>query len=368
MLLEKQTARATLSPNNPIVNRFILSHSSWSITVSKLRIYITLTISIVINTGSLAQSDNSSSWVMQRTVHGYPDFHGYWFFGSRPPLQRSPGLGNRQAYSEAEAEELELAMQNRLDQQDAPLEPNRGAPEKGARIGQEADDAFLGHYLPAELIPINGEYKTSVIYHPMDGRIPRREGFLDFHAKRRASGLEDTDGPEGQNLSGRCLMFGAAVPSLTPGMMNPNLQIVQTKDHIMVLTEMIHDARIIRINDNHLPFNIPQWMGDSVASWEEDTLVVHSKNFRPEQSSSRTITISDEFELTERYTLVSKDEILYEFTVVDNKAYEQPFSGQRILTRNRPEERVYEYACHEGNYSLPGILAGARRLESENNN
>ena len=336
--------------------------------MSKLRIYISLTISIVINTGSLAQSDNSSSWVMQRTEHGYPDFHGFWFFGSRTPLQRSPSLGNKQVYSEVEAKELELAMQNRLDQQDAPLEPNRGAPEKGARIGQEADDAFLGHYLPAELIPINGEYKTSVIYHPMDGRIPRREGFLDFHAKRRASGLKDTDGPAGQNLSGRCLMFGAAVPSLTPGMMNPNLQIVQTKDHIMVLTEMIHDARIIRINDNHLPFNIPQWMGDSVASWEEDTLVVHSKNFRPEQSSSRTITISDEFELTERYTLVSKDEILYEFTVVDNKAYEQPFSGQRILTRNRPEERVYEYACHEGNYSLPGILAGARRLESENNN
>ena len=336
--------------------------------MSKLRIYITLTITIVINNGSLAQSDDISPWVMQRTEHGYPDFHGYWFFGSRTPLQRSPDLSNKQAYSKAEAEKLELAMQNRLDQQDAPLEPNRGAPEKGARIGQEADDAFLGHYLPAELIPVNGEYKTSVIYHPMDGRIPRREGFLDFHAERRASGLEDTDGPEGQNLSGRCLMFGAAVPSLTPGMMNPNLQIVQTKDHIMVLTEMIHDARIIRINDNHLPFNIPQWMGDSVASWEEDTLVVHSINFRPEQSSSRTITISEEFELTERYTLVSDDEILYEFTVVDNKAYKQPFSGQRILTRNRPEERVYEYACHEGNYSLPGILAGARRLESENNN
>ncbi len=336
--------------------------------MSKLRIYITLTITIVINNGSLAQSDDISPWVMQRTEHGYPDFHGYWFFGSRTPLQRSPDLSNKQAYSKAEAEKLELAMQNRLDQQDAPLEPNRGAPEKGARIGQEADDAFLGHYLPAELIPVNGEYKTSVIYHPMDGRIPRREGFLDFHAERRASGLEDTDGPEGQNLSGRCLMFGAAVPSLTPGMMNPNLQIVQTKDHIMVLTEMIHDARIIRINDNHLPFNIPQWMGDSVASWEEDTLVVHSINFRPEQSSSRTITISEEFELTERYKLVSDDQILYEFTVVDNKAYKQPFSGQRILTRNRPEERVYEYACHEGNYSLPGILAGARRLESENNN
>ena len=163
-------------------------------------------------------------------------------------------------------------------------------------------------------------------------------------------------------------MFGAAVPSMTPGMMNPNLQIVQTKDYVMVLTEMIHDARIIRINDNHLPFNIPQWMGDPVASWEGDTLVVHSNNFRPEQSSSRAITLSDEFELTERYTLVSKNEILYEFTVLDSKAYERPFSGERILTRNRPEERVYEYACHEGNYSLPGILAGARRLDSAQEN
>ena len=104
-------------------------------------------------------------------------------------------------------------------------------------------------------------------------------------------------------------------------------------------------------------------MGDPVASWEGDTLVVHSNNFRPEQSSSRSITLSDEFELTERYTLVSKNEILYEFTVLDSKAYERPFSGERILTRNRPEERVYEYACHEGNYSLPGILAGARRLD-----
>ena len=336
--------------------------------MSKLRIYLIFVIAIVINAGSTAQSDNGSSWVMQRTEYGYPDFQGYWFFGSRTPLQRSPDLGNKRTYSEAEAKELEIAMQSRLDQQDAPLEPNRGAPEKGARIGQEADDAFLGHYLPAELIPIKGEYKTSVIYQPTDGRIPRRDGFLDFHAKRRATGLKDTDGPEGQNLSGRCLMFGAAVPSMTPGMMNPNLQIVQTKDYVMVLTEMIHDARIIRVNDNHLPFNIPQWMGDPVASWEGDTLVVHSNNFRPEQSSSRAITLSDEFELTERYTLVSKNEILYEFTVLDSKAYERPFSGERILTRNRPEERVYEYACHEGNYSLPGILAGARRLDSVQGN
>ena len=106
-------------------------------------------------------------------------------------------------------------------------------------------------------------------------------------------------------------------------------------------------------------------MGDSIAQWEGDSLVVRSKNFRPEQSSLRSIVISEDFELVERYTLIDKDEILYGFTVYDDQAYTQPFTGERILTRNASEEKVYEFACHEGNYSLPGILAGARRLESE---
>ena len=131
------------------------------------------------------------------------------------------------------------------------------------------------------------------------------------------------------------------------------------------MTEMIHDARIVRIGDEHHVHNTPQWMGDSVAQWEGDTLVVHSKNFRPEQSSIRSVTISEEFELIERYTLVGDNEIHYSFTVSDDQAYSSSFTGERILTRNAPEEKVYEFACHEGNYSLPGILAGARRLENE---
>ena len=302
---------------------------------------------------------------VSRTESGRPDFQGYWFFGSRTPLQRPINLGNKQTYTNSEVIELEQRMVKRLNNQDAPLSPNRGAPEKGARIGQEADDTFLGHYLEPKLVKVNGEYKTSVILDPIDGRIPFKEGFQDFYAKRQASGLSDTDGPEGQPLSGRCLIFGAAVPSLTPMMMNPNLQIVQTEDYLMVMTEMIHDARIIRIGDEHFPHNIPQWMGDSVAEWEGDTLVVYTKNFRPEQSSPRSIIISENFELTERYTLMDNDQIHYEFTVYDDQAYMQPFIGERILTRNASEEKVYEFACHEGNYSLPGILAGARRQESE---
>ncbi|NKB33166.1 MAG: hypothetical protein GKR91_08715 [Pseudomonadales bacterium] len=335
------------------------------ITLFSLTILVSLSNTGQLETLAAESATASSQWTMPRTEYGRPDFQGNWFFGSRTPLQRPTNLGDKQTYTPEEARELEQRMMERLERQDAPLDPDRGAPEIGARIGQEADDAFLGHYLEPKLHQVNGEYRTSVITGETSGRIPRREGFQDFYAKRRASGLADTDGPEGQPLSGRCLIFGAAAPSLTPMMMNPNLQIVQTENYLMVMTEMIHDARIIRIGGEHFSHDIPQWMGDAVARWEDDTLVVHSKNYRPEQSSSRSIVISEDFELIERYTLVGDNEIHYAFTVTDDQAYTQAFSGERILSRNSPEEKVYEFACHEGNYSLPGILAGARRLESE---
>ncbi|MCB1669481.1 MAG: hypothetical protein R3F41_05960 [Gammaproteobacteria bacterium] len=307
----------------------------------------------------------AADWIMPRTEHGHPDLQGTWFFGSRTPLQRPASLGTQRTYSDQEARMMEGRMQQRLDSQAMPLDPNRGAPEAGARIGQEADDSFLAHYQAARLVPVNGEYRTSVIVDPVDGRIPLREDFKDFTARQRASGLGETDGPEGQPLSGRCLMFGSAVPSLTPGMMNPNLQIVQNRDYVMIMTEMVHDARIIRLNDEHFSNDIASWMGDSIGRWEGDTLVVHSRNFRPEQSSGMTIAMSEEFEVVERYTPVSDGEIHYAFTVYDQQAYTQPFSGERMLTRNGAEDRVYEFACHEGNYSLSGILAGARRQEVE---
>ena len=147
-------------------------------------------------------------------------------------------------------------------------------------------------------------------------------------------------------------------------MMNPNLQIVQNKDYVMVMTEMVHDARIIRLDDDHHNDGIERWMGDSVGYWEGDTLVVHSKGFRPEQSSSRMgFRVSGDFEVTERYTLTSDDSIHYAFTVTDEQAYGRPISGAWTLTRNPPEERIYDFECHEGNYSLAAILRGARMEE-----
>ncbi|MCG8415755.1 MAG: hypothetical protein MI746_16190 [Pseudomonadales bacterium] len=305
-------------------------------------------------------------WEMPRTEHGHPDMQGTWWFGSRTPLQRPARLEMKRTYTAEEAAEVERNIRQRLDQQAAPLDPDRGAPEQGSRIGQEADDAFLGHWQKPELLPVNGEYRTSVIIDPPNGRLPLNENFQDYHAKVRAAGLGMTDGPEGQPLSGRCLMFGAVMPNLTPLMMNPHMQIIQTEDYVVIMSEMIHDARIIRLNDTHFESAIPKWMGDSVGRWEGDTLVVHSKNFRPEQSASRMfLPLSEEMQITERYTLVGDNEIHYAFIAEDPQAYTQPVTGERIISRNDPGEFVYEYGCHEGNYSLPGILRAARRADVE---
>ena len=149
------------------------------------------------------QDAQQLSWAMPKTEHGFPDLQGTWFFGSRTPMQRPVDLGLQKNYTTLEAEQLVSSMRERLQQWDQPLDPNRDAPELGAQIRQEADDAFLGHYVDPVLIPIDGEYRTSVVYQPADGRIPYRSDFRDFHARRRASGLQDADGPEGQTLSGR---------------------------------------------------------------------------------------------------------------------------------------------------------------------
>jgi len=317
------------------------------------------------NPAGNAEAAEETAWVMPRTEYGVPDFQGTWFFGSRTPLQRPRNLGSQNTYSEQEIREQELQMRLRLDDQAVPLNPGRSAPEAGAEIRQEADDAFLAHYLEPVVTPILGEYRTSVITEPPDGRVPAtRSDFQDFYARIQAQGLGATDGPEGQPLSGRCLIFGAAIPSLTPMMMNPNLQIVQNESYVVVMTEMIHDARIIRLGKAHHDDGVNRWMGDSVGHWKGDTLVVHSKHFRPEQSTSRMgFRVSEQFEVMEHYTLTSDEAIHYRFTINDPEAYGVQISGERTLTRNPPEERLYDFECHEGNYSLAAILRGARMSE-----
>ncbi len=314
---------------------------------------------------STAAASSADEWALPRTEFGQPDFQGTWHFGSRTPMQRPAALGTQQAYTQDEVARREAGMRAGLVELAADLDPARGAPEAGAVIRQEADDNFLAHYLDPVIVPVDGEHRTSVIIDPPNGRVPLRPDFKDYFAQQRALGLTETDGPEGQPLNGRCIMFGGAVPSLSPIMMNANMIIVQTKDYVVITVEMIHDARIIPLKESSSNNDVPRWMGESVGHWDGDTLVVRTKNFRPEQSHPMFMPMSDVFELEEKYTLTGQDTLRYEFTAIDEKAFSQPVTGVRTITRNAPEEQVYEFACHEGNYSLAAILRGARRQEVE---
>jgi hypothetical protein len=169
-----------------------------------------------------------------------------------------------------------------------------------------------------------------------------------------------TDGPEMRSLGERCLMsFGSSAgPPMIPLLYNNNYQIVQTKDAVVILVEMVHDARVVRLNAQHKPDSIRQWMGDSIGRWDGDTLVVETVNLRPEQ---RFNGATDKVKFTERFTRIAPDQISYQFTIEDAAVWDKPWGGE--VAMNKSKDNLYEYACHEGNYALPGILAGAREEE-----
>jgi hypothetical protein len=165
-----------------------------------------------------------------------------------------------------------------------------------------------------------------------------------------------------RSLGERCILsFGSSAgPPMIPLLYNNNYQIVQTKDSVVILVEMVHDARVVRLNSKHRPASVRTWMGDSIGWWEGETLVVETTNFRPDQSFRAS---SQNLKVTERFTRVDPNQVLYRFTVEDPDTFTRPFSGE--VAMNATGEKIYEYACHEGNYALPGILAGARAQEQE---
>lgn len=297
-----------------------------------------------------------------RTEHGHPDLQGLWDFGTKTPFERPAALGDKRAYTESEALEFERQAREANLKMDAPIDLTQGTPEVGAKIGQEADlDSMERRH---DLTRVKGEFRTSIIIDPPNGQIPKRKEFVDFFGRIAARGLMSTDGPDTLDAPTRCLS-PLPVPTIYPMPWNALLQIVQTQQHVVLHTEMVHEARIVRLNGSHAERRTKVWLGDSIGRFEGDTLVVHTRDFRPEQSYAVLMPMSDEFELTERFTKVSDDEILYSFTVVDRQAYTSPFTGERTLQRAKPRDRILEFACHEGNYSMAGILAGARKEERD---
>ena len=339
----------------------------------------------------------AAEYRVPRLADGTPDLQGVWTNSSATPLERAPALGKRRAYTEEEAAKVERTARARVENDAKPTDPD-------LKIGASASLPPVGNYNQfwtdrgMSVAVINGEKRTSVIIEPSDGRIPTllsqgASGNVDARPARSrppgglgeaftgpagfpvAGAAEESprdesdpaltgraDGPEQRGLGERCILgFGSTSgPPMLPTMYNSYYQIVQGPGFVVILVEMVHDARIIRIDGKPLPKSIKNWMGDSIGHWEGDTLVVRTTGFRPEQSFRGS---TENAVVTERFTRVAKDQIVYRFTVDDPAAFTTKFTGE--LAFSEVKANVYEYACHEGNYALPGILAGARAAEEK---
>ncbi len=301
-----------------------------------------------------------------RNGFGQPDLQGTWTNASLTSLQR-PAMFKTLTLTDAQAAELEKRRAAARASQDKPTDPTLGAPpvanDPGGYNASWTDPGVsLGR--------INGQVRTSWIVDPVDGRLPYstagHQAYIDALRKARNS----WDGPENRPLGERCILgFGStAGPPMLNVLYNNNYQIVQSKDAVAILVEMNHDVRIVRLTDRkHPPAGVRPWMGDSVGWWEGDTLVVETTNFNPGESLrpyfDNSILLSPNAKVTERFTRVSATQILYQFQVDDPATYSQVWKAE--MPMNAAPGPVYEYACHEGNYALPGILAGARKADKE---
>lgn len=323
------------------------------------------TLATLTFTAGLLCSHSISAQDYQRPYneYGQPDLQGMWSSASVTRLRRPRGV---EKLTVTEEEAIEMANSDFWTQTDQ--EQSADTSIKDLATGQAAAAFATRGYNSFWLNPgdslalVKDEFRTSMIVEPSNGQIPYVE---NGEAMRRnpvgAPPLGSFDGPETRSAIERCLVGFVATPGpiMLNGIYNNTYQIVQNEDYVVILAEMVHDARIIRLNQDHRSDGQRLWLGDSVGWYEGDTLVVETVNVNPIQRAF----ISSEGKVTERFTRWSDDQILYEFTVEDPNYYTQTWRGE--MSWNASAEPLYEYACHEGNHSFPGILAGARRLEMD---
>jgi hypothetical protein len=332
-------------------------------------------------------------WVVPRTPDGKPDLQGNWTNETQTPLERMTPGGL--TLTDAQAKAIEDRAQVVEEYRDKQSDPNRAAPKAGGeanilappgqksfieQISEAAGGAvggYNGFWLDPGLkvIRIDGVARSSILIDPQNGRIPPltdagKKRLAEIAAKARKFG--EFDHPEMRPLGDRCLMsFGsnAGPPMLPNYFYNNNYTIVQTRDHVVILSEMVHDVRIIRLKDTrHPPERIKSWMGDSIGRWEGDTLVVETTNILPMQLEQTSILwpyhgASENLKVTERFTRTGPDTIVYRFTMDDPTVFTASFTGE--LPFVKIDEQVYEYACHEGNYAMQNILGGERSKERD---
>ena len=291
------------------------------------------------------------TWTPPKTADGQPDLQGVWSNTTLTPLERPAELAGKEVLTEQEAADYvkRTLQQVNSDRRDggAQTDVNRSYNE----FWRDRGNGLVA------------DRRTSLIVDPPDGRIPPLTPAAKKRVDEYRAWMQEhaTDGPEGRSLAERCISWATAGPPMLPGPYNNDLQIVQAPGYVVILNEMIHDARLIPLDGRpHVSPEVRGWLGDSRGHWDGNTLVVDTTNFISEYSFRGS---DSNVHLTERFTRVSPDVIQYEFTVDDPTAFTKPWTARIPL--NKAAGPVYEYACHEGNYALTDILAGARAAEKK---
>jgi hypothetical protein len=311
--------------------------------------------------GLLLAGSQAAGQTLPRTPDGQPDLRGVWSSSTLTPLERPPELAGKQVLTPAEAAAYEKQLL-----------------ERGNRDirGESADVDVAGAYNELWFDrgkKVVGSRRTSLIVDPPDGTVPplTPEAQKKVDAARAYARLHPADGPEDRPLAERCLLWPTAGPPMLPGPYNNNYEIVQAPGYVIIVVEMIHDARIIPTDGRpHLPPTVRQWMGDPRGHWEGNTLVVETTNFTSKTSDvaaglrgSTFRGSDDKLRLIERFTRMDANTIRYQFTVDDPTAFTKPWTAEIPMTKI--PSPLLEYACHEGNYAMPGVLGGARAEEKK---
>ena len=318
-----------------------------------LRLLVPTIASLVLWSNAWSAED----YKVPKTEWDQPDLQGVWNFSSDIPMQRPSQYGKREYMTEEEIAEIRARRVVRDEGSDAAI-PNGG-------VNEAYNDFWV------ETGGIGDVARTSIIVYPTNGRLPPyAEGAIVVQGRldpdidgerpvRFTGGGIGSDGPEDRGLGERCIVGFNAGPPIQPSLYNNNLQIVQSRDHVVIMIEMVHDARIVPLDGSGLlDDSIGLWSGDSRGYWEDETLVVESRNFNGLTQSFGAGGKSDDKFLIERFTRLSDESIAYEFTVDDPQAYTDKITG--IIPLTKVDGLLYEYACHEGNYGLLNILRGAR--------
>ena len=293
-----------------------------------------------------------------RTPDGQPDISGTFTFRTLTPLERPAALADRDRLSLEEAAAFEASERTRLNRD--LFDPIAGAPSAGYQPRAEGGVLSYNEFWYERGVELTADKRTSLIVDPPDGRIPYAPGAREARALRRLNlrnGFADhyTD----RSLSDRCIMGFNSGPPMTAASYNNNVQILQVPGYVVIFNEMVHNARIIPL-DGRPHGTLRQWAGDSRGRWEGETLVVETTNFLTETSLRGS---SRDTELVERFRRVDPDTVMYEFTVEDPNNYSRPWTMTMPLRRT--DGPLFEYACHEGNIGMHGIMAGARRKDTQ---